>query len=56
MSVTIKFETDNDAFYPDRKIETCAILNLIIDNIERGILSSVIRDANGNTIGRYEVD
>ena len=52
----IEFATDNAAFDDGATDETARILRYIASRIERGSHSGPIRDANGNAIGRYELD
>jgi hypothetical protein len=51
----LKFSTSNSAFDGQTDAEIARILRQIADTFERGGLAEgIIRDLNGNTIGRYE--
>lgn len=52
----IEIATDNAAFEGNYTAEAARILREIAGRIERGSHSGPIRDANGNTVGRYELE
>ncbi len=52
-TIVIEIETENDAFTPDPYPEVARILREIADSLgPGGHLPSVLRDVNGNRIGR----
>lgn len=57
-TITIKIDTDNDAFseYPEQ--EVARILNELAEGIANGKIddSTTIRDINGNTVGGLFLD
>jgi len=58
MTFRIEFETDNDAFQPNARMEIMAILREIISRVDDGddIRARPIIDSNGNTVGRVTWD
>jgi hypothetical protein len=61
MNITIKINTDNDAFSQNMNYETSRILEVLVkklrrDEIDVHVGESVnLSDWNGNTIGSFEV-
>ncbi len=53
--ITIKIETENDAFHPLQEFETARILRELADRIETNSEITTIRDVNGNKVGEYNV-
>lgn len=54
----VKVKTDNDAFAEDNggPGEECArIMRRIADSLDEGYTSGLCVDANGNTVGSWEV-
>lgn len=52
----LTIETNNDAFTNGRKpIELARLLNVVAKRIRNGETEGQVRDANGNTVGRFEV-
>ena len=53
MHVQIGFKTDNAAFtdYPEGEIEL--LLNEIISKLHQGFNVGIIRDSNGNRVGKW---
>lgn len=55
----IEFETDNAAFEDMQTEEVARILREIADKVENGSFSfacGVVRDYNGNTVGKWLLD
>lgn len=55
----IEISTDNAAFgdtEEERGEEAARLLRMAASRIERGSRSGSLRDANGNTVGRYELE
>ena len=52
----IEIQTDNDAFARRPASESCRILKEIIARLKDGELGGNLRDINGNTVGRYDLD
>lgn len=58
MTVSLAINTDNAAFQPDPAPEIARILRKIADRVEAGLSDYghlTILDANGNTVGLFEV-
>ena len=51
-----EFKTENAAFACDMEGEAARILKLIASQIERGSHGASIKDINGNTVGRWELE
>jgi hypothetical protein len=51
--MTIKFKTDNAAFEEDFSGEVVRILQVIIQDVERGYDNGAIMDVNGNKVGTW---
>lgn len=57
MDITITISTNNTAFEDSEKAEVARILADIAASMERfGIASGKVRDINGNTCGKVEVE
>lgn len=56
MIFTLKVESDNDALTVDPQGAIAEILKDVADRIVDGAASGALRDANGNTVGRFELD
>lgn len=55
--LTLTIETGNAAFADgERAAEVARILRYATNLIERGSHSGPLRDMNGNTVGRYDMD
>jgi hypothetical protein len=52
---TMKFETDNFAFEEDLLPECAETLREIANQIDFGATDGIIRDMNGNTIGKWKI-
>jgi hypothetical protein len=52
----IEFETGNAAFEDSPGYEAARILRQIADKLEGSIQSGKVMDANGNTIGKWELE
>ena len=53
----LEIETDNAAFADDPWVEIARILRAVADRVElHGDRASRIRDANGNSVGRFEYE
>lgn len=50
----LSFSTGNAAFDNDAAPEIARILALVAYSVSHGVKSGSIRDANGNTIGKWE--
>ena len=55
MEFTLTISCDNEAFTDDPKAEIARILRVTADALENGNDAGRLRDANGNTVGLYEV-
>ena len=54
---TLFFDTDNEAFQGDVEAECARILRVVAARLEKGeTWQSVVRDVNGNTVGKWELD
>ena len=53
----IEFNTDNAAFqdYDYTYLMIARTIDKVADDVRDGETSGIIRDANGNTIGKFEV-
>lgn len=51
----LEFETDNEAFGTDTAAETNHLLQEVAGSIRAGYTKGLVRDSNGNRIGRYEL-
>jgi hypothetical protein len=52
----LSFACDNAAFDGDALHEVARILRECADKIETGRTSGPVRDFNGNTVGKFELD
>jgi len=59
MRFMVSFDMDNDAFREDTGPEVARILRDVARTVEHYTLEpddgALIRDSNGNTVGRYDV-
>jgi len=56
MDIKISINCDNTAFEDDARFEIAHILiDLKIHVINKGVVSKLIKDTNGNTVGKFEV-
>lgn len=53
--IRVEFDTDNAAFEEALENESARILRVAADLIENGSVSGPLLDANGNTVGFFEV-
>jgi hypothetical protein len=53
---TLKIRTENCAFDGDPRHELARILRLVADALERGTSGAPIHDANGNQVGRFDLE
>lgn len=51
MKITIKMDTENDAFQENTFAEVARILKEAADNIKVGAWPETLRDHNGNRVG-----
>ena len=57
MGLTLTIDDfDNSAFEQDWRTETARILRKAAKDIEDGEDSKVLKDTNGNTVGRFDLD
>jgi len=55
--ITIKIETDNDAFVRDNQNEQARILRDLADKLEHAcgnVYDYTLHDVNGNSVGYYD--
>lgn len=52
----IEFRTGNAAFEDNAGLEVARILRELSDKAEHGELEGLIRDVNGNTIGKWGLE
>ena len=55
MKFKLEIKMDNAAFHPEYEQELCRILYLVTDRFERGDTKLLVKDINGNTVGKAEV-
>ena len=55
MKITIEFAVDNAAFDELPASEAARIVREVSDRIEGGEEGGMLRDINGNTVGRWDV-
>ena len=55
MKFKLEVKMDNAAFHPEYEHELCRILELVADRFEKGETKLLVRDTNGNTVGKAEV-
>ena len=58
MKISIKFNLDNDAFQDDGELclESVAIqLRQIAEEVQWGTIDGIVRDLNGNTVGKWSI-
>lgn len=55
MTFKLEFKTGNSAFGNDPTVEISRILGFIAGHVKNGNTEAVIRDVNGNVIGKYEL-
>lgn len=53
MRFNLFLDCDNEAFRPERAQEIARILRYVAARFEDGIDNQIIRDSNGNTVGRW---
>lgn len=51
----LKLDCENAAFEDDMRGEIATILREIATKVEHGALGDVVRDANGNRVGYFEL-
>ena len=53
---SVKFETGNFAFDDDELLPECAdTLRTIAEQMDHGATDGIVRDMNGNTIGKWKI-
>jgi len=55
MEFTLNFNMDNAAFDTAPEQEVKRILLVAAERVEQGVTRSLIRDVNGNNIGRWDI-
>ncbi len=56
MEFKLKFKMDNAAFEEDEFGEVEGILNKAADDFQQGLVSGLVRDSNGNIIGKWRIE
>lgn len=51
----MKVELDNESFMDGPKFGLCEILQETMDDLDMGEVSRSVKDANGNTVGRWDI-
>lgn len=52
-SFVVDIATDNDAFQPVPGPQLATLLRRAADEVEKGNLTGMLRDDNGNTVGAF---
>jgi len=55
MEFTLSFNMDNAAFQFEPEQEVSRILLEVAEKVELGVTRTIIRDANGNKVGGWEI-
>ena len=56
MAFTLRIETENDAFACGADFQVARLLRQCAARVEAGHTEGNLRDSNGNTVGRFELE